>query len=113
MSLPGFTAEASAYKTSNSYYGISRTFTSGDSSTVFAQQSSCLRLGDNCSTLVGPPCCGESRCSGVFGICEDPIRPNPPTMPPPRPDCAERGQFCDPNQRLFCCDSFCIENECL
>ena len=76
MSLPGFTAEVSAYKTSNTYYGTSSTLTSDGSGAVFLQQSSCQEQCqqefDSCLQNC-PPCstflCGSGRPPCCRGAC--------------------------------------------
>ena len=93
MSLPGFTAEVSAYKTSNTYYGTSSTFTSAGSGAVFLQQSSCE---EQCRQTLNR--C-RSRCDIQFDICRQscppPCDPGPicSVLPGAPPCCSGR---CEP-----------------
>ena len=91
MSLPGFTAEASAYKTSNSYYGISRMFPSGASGAVFPQQSMCedmcLATRNRC----------RRGCDDRFNSCRQQC-----------PPCLAPGRICTPDQAPPCCNGDCI-----
>lgn len=103
MSIPGFSAETSLYKTSQSYHGP-RSRPAGDAgSTIVAQQSACvsvcLTAATICRNACRSPCCVsvpfvgdvcipgctdvcDAACNVGLGICVE-LCGGPPSSPPP------------------------------
>ncbi len=85
MSLPGFTAEASVFRTSTTYRNAYRAFTSNGSVEVIPQQFQfcppgcrCVCPTPPCSVDLCPPfdnrqCCPGLQC--VRGLCRGPLGP--------------------------------------
>lgn len=70
MSLPGFTAETSLYRTTNRYQMISISGAPAVGTEVLPQQvPPCTVTSGDCTTVVGSPSCVVSPISGQVQCC--------------------------------------------
>lgn len=134
MNMPGFSAEVSAYRASNTYCGASGATGDIPWATVRPQQGgfdcigTCSGLGcapfcfgrfgvddpkqDTCLALCAIPLIGVF--AGCAFACEQ--RPSPPSRPPSGPPrrCAGEGDSCPPVGTLQCCAGLiCKDGKCV